>query len=80
MVLQDPGKGFGPAKLSLAGVQLEGPTLDTTEGMEDVRLALRSAEREAMHASRLEGQRSRLLPECRGSRHQPEPQGPASSS
>lgn len=66
VVLQDPGKGFGSAKLSPARVQLVGIVSDTTEGMEDVRLALRSAEREAMDASSLEGQRNRLLPEYRG--------------
>lgn len=64
MVLQDPGKGFGSAKLPLARVQLVGITSDTTS---DAGLALRSAERAAMNASSLEGQRNRLLPECRAS-------------
>lgn len=40
VVMQDPGKGFGPAKLSLARVQLVGIISDTTEGMEDARLVL----------------------------------------
>lgn len=66
MVLQGPGKGFGPAKLSLARVRLEGTTWGTMEGTEDVKLALRSAEREAMlSVSRLERQRSGLSPERR---------------
>lgn len=67
VVLQDPGKGFGPAKLPLTRVQLVGITLDTIEGMEDAGLALRSAVRAAMDASSLEGQRNKLLPQCRGS-------------
>ena len=40
VVLQGPGKGFGPAKLSLARVRLEGTTWGTMEGTEDVKLAL----------------------------------------
>lgn len=66
VVLQGPGKGFGPAKLSLASVRLEGTTWGTMDGTEDVKLALRSAEQETMlSVSRLEGQRSGPSPERR---------------
>lgn len=58
-------QGLWVCQAFMARVQLEGNTSDTTE-MEDVRLALQPAEREATAASSLEGQRSRLLTEHRG--------------